>query len=389
MGTLRTGMTKKVFFLFSFLCLLLSFQASAQQQIELGDDTDNPVLTVSTKDDRIKALIATINSDDPDRVREFFEKHCTVSFKNAVPMDQHLDVFKRIYQGSGGMDIQKTRDSSSETNIQTRIIAKGRSMGNWNIDLYFEGKDTLLISGIMFGLVPEPPEGQRERYLEKVYRSKLDDTEQPYIVKLPENYDKQKKYPLIIYLHGSGGDEKAIYMAPYFFPDDFFGLSVNGRGPLTDYCYSNAQEDIAETIAEVVKDFSIDQENIIISGTSMGGFGVFRTFYETPSKFKAIASFSGLPKGKIAGPEQPNFLEAQNLTNFKGLYIFIFHQRGDPLCPYEMVEKSVKVYQENGAFVEFCSEDTTGHGTPNQESITAYHEWLRKVIKQEKHQNRK
>ena len=35
------------------------------------------------------------------------------------------------------------------------------------------------------------------KYLEKVYRSKLDSSLQPYIVKLPQNYDKQKEYPLI------------------------------------------------------------------------------------------------------------------------------------------------------------------------------------------------
>jgi predicted esterase len=220
------------------------------------------------------------------------------------------------------------------------------------------------------------------KYLEKVYRSKLDSTLQPYIVKLPQNYDKQKEYPLIVYLHGSGGDEKSIYRVPYFFPDDFLGLSVNGRGPATDYCYNNAQVDISESIEEVVKNYSIDKENIILSGTSMGGFGVYRTYYETPGKFKAIASFSGLPKGKIAGPEQPNFLEANYLKNFKGLHIFIFHQEDDPLCPYEMVEKSVKIFQENGAIVEFYPEDTEGHGNPSQETIAAYHQWLRKIIMQ-------
>ncbi len=226
-----------------------------------------------------------------------------------------------------------------------------------------------------------------ELYLEKVYRSKLDSTLQPYIVKLPQNYDQQKKYPLIVYLHGSGGDEKNIHRVPYFFPDEFFGLSVNGRGPLTDYCYDNAQDDIAEAIAEVEKEYSIDYDNIILAGTSMGGFGVYRTFFETPEKFKAVASFSGLPKGKIAGPEQPNFLESRYLKNFKNLYIFIFHQVDDPLCPYEMVEKSVGIFRENGAIVEFLPENTEGHGNPGPETIAAYHRWLRKVIKEKKHRN--
>jgi len=226
-----------------------------------------------------------------------------------------------------------------------------------------------------------------KNYLEKVYCSKLDNTMQPYVVKLPENYDKQKKYPLIIYLHGSGCNEKFIYNVPYFFPHDFFGLAVNGRGPATDYCYDNAQEDIAEAITEVAKNYSIDQENIILSGTSMGGFGVFRTFFETPAKFKAIASFSGLPKGKIAGPEQPNFLDTKFLKNFKNLPIFIFHGVLDHLCPYTMVVKSVKIFKEVGASVEFYPENIHGHGNPGQKTIKAYHQWLRAVVKHKKHQN--
>ena len=226
-----------------------------------------------------------------------------------------------------------------------------------------------------------------KNFLEKVYRSKLDNTLQPYIVKLPENYDKQKKYPLIVYLHGSGGNEKAIYNVPYFFLPDFFGLAVNGRGPATDYCYNHAQEDIAEAIAEVLKNYPIDQDNIILSGTSMGGYGVHRTVFETPAKFKAIASFSGLPKGKIAGQEQPNFLETRFLKNFKNLPIFIFHGVFDHLCPYQMVVKSVKIFREAGAVVEFLPEKIRGHGNPSPKTIKAYHQWLRKVIKLKKHQN--
>jgi len=55
--------------------------------------------------------------------------------------------------------------------------------------------------------------------------------------------------------------------------------------------------------------------------------------------------------------------------------------------PYEMVEKSVKIFQENGAIVEFYPENTKGHGTPSPETIKEYHQWLRKVIKLQKHQN--
>ena len=33
--------------------------------------------------------------------------------------------------------------------------------------------------------------------------SKIDETDQPYAVYIPENFDESKKYPLVIFLHGA------------------------------------------------------------------------------------------------------------------------------------------------------------------------------------------
>ena len=38
--------------------------------------------------------------------------------------------------------------------------------------------------------------------------SNADDTEQPYGLYLPKNYDPQKKYPLVIMLHGAGSNHR-------------------------------------------------------------------------------------------------------------------------------------------------------------------------------------
>ena len=105
MAIIKTGRTIEVLFLSIYLCLLLAFQASAQEQARQDSDHDTPAIPMGIKGERIKALIATINSDDPDRVREFFQKHCTESFMNSYPISQHHDVFNVMYQDSGGMDI--------------------------------------------------------------------------------------------------------------------------------------------------------------------------------------------------------------------------------------------------------------------------------------------
>src|SRR5687768_13941786 len=38
--------------------------------------------------------------------------------------------------------------------------------------------------------------------------SDADDTEQPYGLYIPKNYDPQKKYPLVIMLHGAGSNHR-------------------------------------------------------------------------------------------------------------------------------------------------------------------------------------
>ena len=60
-------------------------------------------------------------------------------------------------------------------------------------------------------------------------------------------------------------------------------------------CFDHAQEDVAESIDAVREDYPIDDANIILSGFSMGGYGVYRTFFETPKKFIAAAVFAGFP----------------------------------------------------------------------------------------------
>jgi len=52
-----------------------------------------------------------------------------------------------------------------------------------------------------------------------------------------------------------------------------------------------------------------------------------------------------------------------------------------------MVERSVKIFKKIGAIVEFYPENISGHGNPSKKTIAAYHKWLRKVIKEKKHQN--
>ncbi len=61
----------------------------------------------------------------------------------------------------------------------------------------------------------------------------------------------------------------------------------------------------------------------------MGGYGVYRTFFETPEKFKAVAVFAGLPYLiTITCPDgrpTPNFLFEPKAIVFKNVPMFIYY----------------------------------------------------------------
>lgn len=213
------------------------------------------------------------------------------------------------------------------------------------------------------------------------YRSALDNSLQPYVVYIPEDYDPARKYPLLVYLHGSASTERNI-IGTKSIPDGFIALGPKGRGPSNWYSWDDAQVDIAEAIESVKSNFSIDDKNIVLAGFSMGGYGVYRTFYEHPETYSALVVFSGSPHIRFGAPEGMSlidFTDEKNLESFKDIHVFIFHGARDKNVPFEDTEQFIEKLEGAGAHVEFYVEKDKGHEPPNEKTIKAFHKWIKEV----------
>ena len=222
-------------------------------------------------------------------------------------------------------------------------------------------------------------------FVRKAYRSRVDASLQPYMVWLSPDYNQDKTYPLFVYLHGSASDERSFTKrgASDIIPDGFIAVAPYGRAKSNAFCVGHAQDDITEVIATVSHDYSVDTNAILLGGFSMGGYGVLRTAYETPGKFRALAVMSGNPNlgEKYSGDStQPNFLEDHNLKAFKNLPIFVFHGEKDRNCAFETTQRLVGKLQKAGARVLFVSEPEKGHDFPNSASIKNYHQWIASIF---------
>jgi len=225
---------------------------------------------------------------------------------------------------------------------------------------------------------------QRE-FVRMAYRSKLDDTFQPYMVYLPKDFDSSRKYPLLVFLHGSASTETNIRGWRDIIPEGFIALGPRGRSPSNYYCWDNAQTDIAEAIRSVKENFPIDERNVFLAGFSMGGYGVYRTFYETPGTYKAIAVFSGKPSigFQSSAPKDAkivDFTQPANIKIFKGVPVFIFHGKRDLNVPYDGTERFVAKLKRAGASVQFYAEADKGHESPSDETIRAFLNWVDAVL---------
>jgi len=236
------------------------------------------------------------------------------------------------------------------------------------IDQAFTGRDPYL---------------DRTGFIRKAYQFDLDNTFQPYMIWIPEDFKPEISYPLFVYLHGSASTEKTLREARKMIPEDFIALAPFGRGTSNCYTFDHAQEDISEAMAAVINDYPIDTTNIILGGFSMGGYGVYRTSYETPQKFKALAIFSGHPN--IAniwypGNDYPDFTDLDMLDLFKDVPMFVFHGAGDRNAPYDITERVVNELKKLGCQVEFHPESDKGHEEASDETFKAYYNWINKTV---------
>lgn len=125
-----------------------------------------------------------------------------------------------------------------------------------------------------------------------------------YLMFKPENYNSDKKYPLLFMLHGHGADYKQwseiIDLHKYANKYNFIIVCPDGD---YDSWYIDSPVDTSikfetyffnKLVPEIFNDYNIDKQNIFITGLSMGGHGAINLFLNHSEFFKSAGSTSGI-----------------------------------------------------------------------------------------------
>jgi len=134
-----------------------------------------------------------------------------------------------------------------------------------------------------------------------------------YRLFVPENYDRNKKYPLVLFLHGGGGrgndNRKQIEGGNGYLIDLFTGTETQSKFPSFVVAPQSPRQEgwieydsitptrqlrlVFELIEELQKNYNLDSSRFYVAGQSMGGFGTFAIIAEHPSLFAAAVAICG------------------------------------------------------------------------------------------------
>lgn len=189
---------------------------------------------------------------------------------------------------------------------------------------------------------------------------------QPYRIRLPKDFDASKSYPLLVGMHGMGGnsegfvshydkleDPQVIYVAP----EGQYPLSMN-VGPQwyrRSWAITNAgklalktsdkmvSEYILKTIKQVSKDYKVS--DVYLMGFSQGAVYAYTIGLQNTETIKGVIGFSGY---LMDVDNEYSLLTKEDIETGQDLRIFVAHGIDDAAIKVETAREIKSMFEEKG-----------------------------------------
>jgi len=167
-----------------------------------------------------------------------------------------------------------------------------------------------------------------------------------YLARVPEDYakDSGKRWPLMIFLHGSGERGSDLNVVRVHGP---FAEMAKGRklpfvviAPQAEDRTNWDTDALHNMLRDVMKRYRVDRDRIYLTGLSMGGYGTWAWACAEPNVFAAIAP--------ICGGGKP--LEAAKL---RSIPTWVRHGDADQAVPLKQSVDMVDALKAVGGDVKF------------------------------------
>ena len=182
----------------------------------------------------------------------------------------------------------------------------------------------------------------------------------PYRVYVPKAYNPTAGAPLVIALHGLGGNEDSFFdqysklppqlaekqgfllAAPNGFRvDGFYGSTIMGAGDAASRRrVEYSEKDVLEVVRLMKTHYKVDEWRIYLIGHSMGAIGTWALGAKYPETWAALVPFSGVGSPALA-------------ERMKGIPQFVVHGDNDPTVNVSGSRNMVAALKKAGANVTY------------------------------------
>jgi predicted peptidase len=201
----------------------------------------------------------------------------------------------------------------------------------------------------------------------------------PYRILYPENYDKTKKYPLLLFLHGAGergkdNEKQLTHGAKLFlkgesrknFPAIVIFPQCPEESAWGSYKVDRTQEKVKfeidytmeanwpltaanELVKKITTEEGVDKSKMYIGGLSMGGLGTFEAVHRYPTMYAAALPICG-------GGDVIHYDKRVNKTAF-----WVFHGAADAVVDVKLSRDMVDKLKKNKSEVKYSEYPGVGH----------------------------
>ncbi len=189
-----------------------------------------------------------------------------------------------------------------------------------------------------------------------------------YWIYLPQDYDKQEKVPLLLFLHGAGERGNDLNKVKVHGPTKLIAAGKNFPFiVVSPQCPEGrwwATHELVALIDNLESQYKIDPDRIYVTGLSMGGFGTWALADRIPNRLAAIAPICG----------GGNTVTARS---FAKLPTWVFHGAKDTVVPLSLSQDMVDAMKKHGGEPKLTIYPEAGHDSWTETyNNPEFYEWL-------------
>ena len=183
-----------------------------------------------------------------------------------------------------------------------------------------------------------------------------------HLVYPPSSASEQRRWPLILFLHGSGERGEDLQRVKRYGPPRYLEAGLELPAYLVapqcpgDRAWDSLLDELEDLVEHLLKAYPIAADQISLTGFSMGGFGAWRWALHRPDRFSALAPVAGSGAGHEEGAS------LRDLCSLRRLPIWIIHGAADRHVPVEGADAYADALERCGATCRYSRNAEADHG---------------------------